>query len=204
MTDTNDLIAIVRINEDIKSVVRLASRINMLALNAILLSRKAGAVALGFGVISDELRFFSKTLTQNMHNLMQLSYSSIQTVSLYQRHMRMSQLMALASQQIDEPAYKNSIRVSLERDLLLRNNTSKTYECLQQLLHDADDTSRFGSVIARALKIEATYGGSFSAMLMQIAMEFGLFIDAIPEIINRLNNSVRRKNEKSANHFSAR
>ncbi len=193
MNDTNDLVLIVRVNEDIKSVVKLAHSINLLALNAILLSRKAGNVALGFGVISDELRMFSKTLTKNMEALMQLSYASIQTISLHRRHLRMNTLMASAAEQITEPAYRDYLRSSTEQAMLLRNNTLQAYEHLQILLRDAEDTSRFGSVISRSLKIEATYGGSFSHMLAQIAADFGLFIDAIPDIIDRLNNTMRGK-----------
>lgn len=193
MNDTNDLVLIVRVNEDIKSVVKLAHGINLLALNAILLSRRAGNLALGFGVISDELRMFSKTLTKNMEALMQLSYASIQTISLHRRHLRMNTLMASAAEQITETAYQDYLHASTGQAMLLRNNTLQAYERLQNLLRDAEDTSRFGSVISRSLKIEATYGGSFSHMLAQIAADFGLFIDAIPEIIDRLNNTIRGK-----------
>jgi len=195
MNYTNDLVLIVRVNEDIKSVVKLAHSINLLAINAILLSRKAGNVALGFGVISDELRMFSKTLTKNMEALMQLSYASIQTISLHRRYLRMNTLM--------ESAYRDYLHSSTEQAMLLRSNTLQAYERLQNLLRDAEDTSRFGSVISRSLKIEATYGGSFSNMLAQIAADFGLFIDAIPEIIDRLNNTMRGKNEKGTDNLSA-
>lgn len=193
MSDSNDLALIVRINEDIKSVVKLARSINLLALNAILLSRRAGSVALGFGVISDELRLFSKSLTQTMQTLMQLSYASVQTVSLHQRHIRMNKLMALASQQIAESNFRVDIQHSVERETLLRRNIIQTYEGLQKLLSDAEDASRFGSVISRSLKIEATYGGSFSNMLAQIALDFGRYIDAIPEILNRLHDNLQGK-----------
>jgi hypothetical protein len=203
MNYTNDLVLIVRVNEDIKSVVKLAHSINLLAINAILLSRKAGNVALGFGVISDELRMFSKTLTKNMEALMQLSYASIQTISLHRRYLRMNTLMASAAEQITESAYRDYLHSSTEQAMLLRSNTLQAYERLQNLLRDAEDTSRFGSVISRSLKIEATYGGSFSNMLAQIAADFGLFIDAIPEIIDRLNNTMRGKNEKGTDNLSA-
>ena len=193
MNDTNDLLIIVRVNEDIKSVVKLAQSINLLALNAILLSRKAGSVALGFGVISDELRTFSKMLTKNMEALMHLSYASIQAISLHRRHLRINSIIACAAEQVTQPVHKKCLYSSLEQSIQLRSNTLKAYENLQNLLRDAEDTSRFGSVISRSLKIEATYGGSFSHMLSQIAADFGFFIDAIPDIIDRLNNTMRRK-----------
>ncbi len=190
MDNHNDLAMIVKINEDIKAVVQLARNINLLALNAIILSRKAGDVALGFCVISDELRLFSKTLTKTMQALMQLSYASVQTVSLHQRHLRMNKLMALASQQIESTTHCVNLHHNIEREAQLRKNTLETYEGLQNYLSEAEEASRFGSVIARSLKIEATYGGSFSHLLAQISLDFGLFIDAIPDIISRLSKNI--------------
>lgn len=189
MNKTNDLALIVRINEDIKVVVRLARNINMLALNAILLARKAGDVALGFGVISSELRTFSKILTKNMEALMALSYSSIETVSSQQRRLRMTALMQRAFTELNSEAVRvrlpNAEKVSAKQD-----DASNIYDRLRGLLVEADEASRFGCVISRALKIEATYGGECRDMLTQIAMDFALLIDAIPEVIKRINTNV--------------
>ena len=45
-----DLLRIVRINEEIKRVVSVAFKINIMALNAIFLAKRAGTAARGFGV----------------------------------------------------------------------------------------------------------------------------------------------------------
>ena len=55
-----DLLRIVRINEQIKVVVGVSFKINIMALNAIFLAKRAGTAALGFGVLSNELRVFSQ------------------------------------------------------------------------------------------------------------------------------------------------
>ena len=52
----SELTCIVRVNEEIKSIVATAFRINLMALNAIFLAKRAGNAALGFGVLSNELR----------------------------------------------------------------------------------------------------------------------------------------------------
>ena len=49
-----ELRRIVRINEEIKSVVSTAFKINLMAMNAIFLAKRAGQSALGFGVLSNE------------------------------------------------------------------------------------------------------------------------------------------------------
>lgn len=189
----NDLVLIVRINEDIKKIVRLARKINILALNAILVSRRAGNVALGFGVISDELRSFSKELTTIMSKLTELSYASVQVVSQHQRYHRINRLMTLASENIDTLSIEKQLSTSNARVEVLVNNLREGYQRLQKLVNDADEGSRFGSVISRSLKIEATYGGNFTQLLSQIAVEFGDYIDAIPAILNQLKIYIQGK-----------
>ncbi|WP_151031189.1 hypothetical protein [Cellvibrio sp. KY-GH-1] len=191
--NNNDLALIVRVNEDIKKIVRLASKINILALNAILVSRRAGDVALGFGVISDELRKFSKELTDIMNNLTVLSYESVQVVSQHQRYLRINHLLTLARDNSDAQFIEAQLFNSNKHALVLKNNLRQGYQLLSKLINDADDSSRFGSVISRSLKIEATYGGQFSILLSQIADEFSDYIDAIHPLINELKFYFREK-----------
>lgn len=191
--NNNDLALIVRVNEDIKKIVRLASKINILALNAILVSRRAGDVALGFGVISDELRKFSKELTDIMNNLTVLSYESVQVVCQHQRYLRINHLLTLARDNSDAQFIETQLFNSNKHTLVLKNNLRQGYQLLSKLINDADDSSRFGSVISRSLKIEATYGGQFSILLSQIADEFSDYIDAIHPLINELKFYFREK-----------
>lgn len=191
MQADNDLSRIVRINEDIKSVVRLARKINILALNAILLSRKAGHVAIGFGVIADELRIFSRGLTSTMQDLMSISYGSIGIVSQCQRQSRRDRLLEATSDSLDAQRLTHRKFVTHEDSTFL--NLHRVFSDIRKLLVSADDSSRFGSVIARSLKIEATYGGNFCSMLTQIALEFSHYIDAIPDLLTRIQTNLQGK-----------
>ncbi|HMM71224.1 MAG TPA: chemotaxis protein, partial [Rhodocyclaceae bacterium] len=53
---------IVRINEQIKAVIGDAFRVRMMSLNALILAKRAGQSAVGFGVLSNELRGFASEL----------------------------------------------------------------------------------------------------------------------------------------------
>jgi hypothetical protein len=57
-----ELRRIVRASEEIKSVVATAARIDLMAMNAIFLAKRAGRNALDFGVLSNELRRFAMDL----------------------------------------------------------------------------------------------------------------------------------------------
>ena len=76
-----ELRRIVRINEEIKSVVATAFKINLMAMNAIFLAKRAGQTALGFGVLSNELRRFATDLQQQMTVLREMTYGSVATVT---------------------------------------------------------------------------------------------------------------------------
>ena len=59
----------VLIHEEVKVVVIHCFEINLMGLNAILLAKKAGERARGFGVISGELRLLSLDLQSSMQRL---------------------------------------------------------------------------------------------------------------------------------------
>ena len=61
-----ELRRIVRISEEIKRVVATAFKINLMAMNAIFLAKRAGQSALGFGVLSNDLRRFATDLPTQM------------------------------------------------------------------------------------------------------------------------------------------
>ena len=97
-----DLLRIVRINEEIKSVVGVAFKINIMALNAIFLAKRAGTAALGFGVLSNELRVFSQDLRDGMSALTGLIHSCVNEVSLVLQDIRHTRLLRLAVEQSSE------------------------------------------------------------------------------------------------------
>ena len=191
MAAINDLARIVTINEEIKAVVVRAHRINLLALNAILLSRRAGGVAVGFGVISQELRGFSRNLMQNMQALMNLSFDSIQIVSKHQRYARINDLIHQATELAQYANVTERFALAEERFRQLRLAFSDTYRKLESLVLDADEAARFGDVISRSLKIEAAYGGPYRTLLGEIAKQFSEFINDIPVLLKALSQQVQ-------------
>lgn len=193
MGATNDLLLIVRINESIKSVVRLARKINILALNAILLSRRAGSVALGYTVISNELRLFSRELTLVMNKLTAVSNDAVQVVSYQCRYNHINELMNATSLGIELPVIQHQLLASDAKLGQMSRELQERYGHLKSVLIDADDNSRFGTVISRSLKIEATYCGAFAPHLTQIASEFGEYIDGIPPLLNEAKLYMQKK-----------
>lgn len=174
------LYQVVTVNEHIKRVVTVAHQIELVALNAILLAKRVGRSAAGFGIISDELRRFSQDLRAQMQNVRQASQVAIQACSALIRHARRDELLHRAG-----ISFSGDILQALERDML------QARRGLCQLLEEAAKLCRFGDIITRAAKIEAAYAGGYSLRLTEIAADFDNHILGVQQLLTRLERELR-------------
>lgn len=187
---SEELQRIVRINEQIKSVVRPAFRINVMALNAIMLARRAGDAARGFGVLSDELRRFSGELSQQMTGLRTLTSASVATVTELikkARYLAITERMQTRIDGIEQTVMKvcerQRAQVSMRADAL--HQTQR--ELRRLVVDDILPLMQLGTVLARSAHIEAAYGGRFATELGQVSSEFSHTIDEIEAALTALH-----------------
>jgi methyl-accepting chemotaxis protein len=190
-----ELRRIVRINEEIKSVVATAFKINLMAMNAIFLAKRAGQAALGFGVLSNELRRFATDLQEQMSALRQMTYGSVATVNALVKQARFARIVDRAREQssvkgreILDIVVKGRHDVDLEEK---RSRLKVVNRRLQQMLADTTQLVELGSVLARSAKIEAAYSGGFSASLTQVSSDFENTISLIQRSLEELNKNHR-------------
>lgn len=176
----SDLRRIVRINEEIKTIVATAFQINLMALNAIFLAKRAGQSALGFGVLSDELRRFARDLDRNMTELRSITFGLVAGVTAMMRRRRMERILERADRQSGGcvraalAAMHSAGTARIERDA---EDMKATRRLLQRQLDDTVQLVELGSVLARSARIEAAYGGRYSIPLTQVSAEFDNIID---------------------------
>lgn len=192
-----ELRRIVRINEEIKTVVKTAYRINLMAMNAIFLAKRAGQSALGFGVLSNELRRFATDLEQQMLALGQATGGSVSTVTAMVKEARAIKVLERARAQC-EGAGRDII------DDLLRRRSATTYSDrrdqvaalnrnLAMMIESTASLVEMGGVLARSAKIEAAYGGSFSQSLKQVSSDFEGTISEIRKSLDCLSKFQMRE-----------
>lgn len=184
----HNLLSVIFVTEHVKSVVLCAHKINLLALNAMLLSKRSGQAAVGFGVISNELRSFSRDLASCMKVLDRIAFESLSIISILHKQQRLNYLLNLAAEQ-SPPNGRQALVNYQERFLGYElETTARLNRHRQTFASDLEEAGRlgdYGDVIARFAKIEAAYGNAFSGQLMEIAQEFnGLIRDVIPLIQN--------------------
>ncbi|MDP2808846.1 MAG: chemotaxis protein [Rhodocyclaceae bacterium] len=202
MTETQnpgrELRRIVRINEEIKNVVAIAFKINLMAMNAIFLAKRAGQTALGFGVLSNELRHFAMELQKQMNVLREMTYGSVATVTALVKQTRTNRILERActdAKGLGRKLIDDLIRSRHDESFLHRQNQiTALNRRLNQMVADTAQLVELGSVLARSAKIEAAYGGSFSASLMQVSSDFE---ETIGEIQQSLASLTKQQSQES-------
>ncbi len=178
---SSELARIVRVNEEIKAIVATAFRINLMALNAIFLAKRAGNAALGFGVLSNELRRFAQDLTRNMASLRDMTSGSVGNVTGVVQYQRNSAILAEAIRLSGEgvPGAREACRRGVARLSAQQAKLRALDIRLRSAVEETQQLVELGGVLARSAKIEAAYGGTFSPALMQVSTDFAEVIAQI-------------------------
>lgn len=178
---SGELAGIVRVNEEIKAIVATAFRINLMALNAIFLAKRAGNAALGFGVLSNELRRFAQDLTRRMSSLRDMTSGSVGSVTGVVQQQRNTAILTEAIRLSGEGV--PGVREARKRGALRLAEQQASLRALDLRLRAAVEETQqlveLGGVLARSAKIEAAYGGGFSPALMQVSTDFAEVIAQI-------------------------
>lgn len=185
----NDLLRIVRINEEIKAIVGVAFKINIMALNAIFLAKRAGTAARGFGVLSHELRVFSQDLRDSMVGLTRLIHACVSEVSHVLQDIRQTRLL---HQAVESSRDGRLVEVLAERESRNAEHAQHLVVLRKQLkraLDDAFQLVELGGMLAKSAKIEAAYGQSFAASLAQVSGEFDGVVEEIRTSLEALRRS---------------
>lgn len=185
-----DLLRIARINEEIKAVVAAAFRINIMALNAIFLAKRAGTAALGFGVLSNELRSFSGELRETMLALNRLICSSVAEVSVLLQDSRCNGILMAAAATAPPGSRLHAVVARREQHTAVyRAKLSRLRRSLRSSIDDAYRLVELGGVLAKSAKIEAAYGAGFSTALGQVSGEFDGGVETIRGTLDALRKS---------------
>lgn len=180
---------IVRINEEIKSVVSVAFKINIMALNAIFLAKRAGTAARGFGVLSNELRVFSQDLRDCMSSLTGLVHACVDDVSRMLQDIRHTSLLRQAVEMSPKPEVRAVLKAREAENERHAQSLSSQRRQLKRALEEAFRMVELGGVLAKSAKIEAAYGQSFAVPLAQVSGEFDGVVEEIRVSLESLRNS---------------
>lgn len=188
-TKVIDFLTVVRINEGIKHVVDISFNVNIVALNAMLRAKQAGASAAGFGVSSTELRRFSAGLDTIMSELSTSVSALVAMVAAARKRERLNRCYRRARRQLEaESARLHAVleRKELEMQAIMADVTG-VLRRLRHHLARAEKMARMGMTTARASKIEAVYCNRLAADLKQVAETIEHTIDELLTTIKTIS-----------------
>lgn len=183
-----DLHRVVRINEEIKKVVRISSEVNLVALNAMLTAKRSGEKSRGFGVVSSELRVFSGKLEHFMTDLEAPVFELLNGVAQLLKQARVQRHFTLAMRGSDS-AKRLLAPVMMRKEAELavgREKVKRDWMRLSMLLNRALQLCETGGALSRSAKIEAVYGGDMTASLKQVSNQIEQTVESILDIIKTL------------------
>lgn len=196
--DGSGLVRVMGINERIKGIAATAFQVNIMALNAILLARRAGRMALGFSVLSNELRDFIRRIDGAMARLSELTQETVRDVSQQARQGQIQRSLMSAQIQLarhDRASAGALPQVLASRTRLAGLGTERAATLKKSMLSTLEDAwhlGQHGQVLARTARIEATYGGEFAGALTQVALDFDASINEIIALIVALRAYVEK------------
>lgn len=162
----SELLRVIRVNEDIKKVVHISRVVSLTALNAKFMSHKSGARSLGFGVVSTELRNFSRDLGLHMAAMERLIYSLVGRVAYVQRRRRQIALLRRAFRGNTGAVMMESLQRQLDG---VGQEISQEQARFRHELDRALKLCKLGSTFAQRAKVEAVYGNELAGGLTQVS-----------------------------------
>lgn len=188
-----ELIRAVEISEGVKRVAAITARISRVGINAIVLAHRAGDLARGFGVLSNELRTFTQQVTVLMTKLSQTSLQMVESVSALLRQSHNVTLLKRTQHELRRRDAPPMVDAVLDRRIgdcrQRKDELGRLQRELQTLLEEARQSGQFGTVLARTARIEVTYAGTHAAELGDVAKEFGLAINQIVDSLEQLSHT---------------
>ncbi|MBV1777470.1 hypothetical protein KSF73_17250 [Burkholderiaceae bacterium DAT-1] len=179
------------LRQGIRRVAACAFTVNTLGINAILTAKRYGDHARGFGIISSELRHFSKALLVEMQVLTDLGMQLIREESnLLKRH-RCMELLIRTEQASPHSGLQAVIQTLKSDDSLKMIELNKVNKQMHIALGNAFEICLFGSVIARSARIESAHANTQGDALTDAANDFAKQVDSILLSLETLKRALR-------------
>lgn len=173
----------VAINEDVKRVAGISRAVNLAALNAMLIAKRSGRAAAGFGVVSVELRTFSQRLDQVMADVGRTVEVLVHDAArlCQQRHRQIVLERTACDVLAATLADKAAVIARIEDEIAVSN------QLLATGLGKALRLCATGGAISRSAKIESVSCREFAVDLKQVSDQVEQAIAGMMDIVKRLH-----------------
>lgn len=176
----------VAINEEVKRVVKISNEVNLAAINAMLIAKRSGRSAAGFGVVSVELRAFSQQLDRVMVEVGAVVASLVVSgATLCRQRQRQRILQQVAGDLASTPLLQKEEIINV-----IGQKIGADIGCLLGGLGKALRLCAIGGAISRSAKIESVHCRQFATELQQVAEQVAQAIEGMMGIVKALQQQL--------------
>ena len=177
--------------EDIKLIIEIPFKTNLIAVNAMLITRRAGVKSRGFSIIALELRLLSGKLRELMNEVSKIITVMIYDVTILCKAQRMMGYLQRALVG-DQHAIIDSAIAHKQADMnKLNHGIEDGLSSLLSALESAYEFCKTSEALSRNAKIEAAYGQELSGELKLVAERIETTMNEITASLQTLIHNIR-------------
>jgi hypothetical protein len=186
---------VARLNEGRKTLTATSLRVNLLALDAMVQSRRAGGSLRGFDEVSSQMRTWTLELVGGLEELGRLNRDVLVLLSLVQKEQRSLDLLEAAAARGTSAAMEAALERQRAAQEARSEELRRAWRKLVNGLEDLDLLGMMASVLSRAAMIEAASGNADQRQqLGAVSEEFHHNADEVMRLLKELLRGARRGN----------
>lgn len=185
---------VIDINEAGKSLLLRSFEINLRALDAIVQSKRNGALLRGFDEVSSQIRTWSRQLQGDVERLVQCGLEAVTGASLIIRERRMRRLMAAAAERGDDASARACSEDMQARLARHEAALSQRWRQIGGLVDDLKQLGMMACVLSRSALIEASSAGDDSREhLTLVSRDFYAKSEEVVETVGALARTMKEE-----------
>jgi hypothetical protein len=177
--------------EDVKLIIEIPFKTNLIAINAMLITRRAGIKSRGYSVIARELRLLSGKLRELMNEVSKIITRMIYDVTILCKAQRMQGYLQRALDGDQHEIIESAIARKQADMNKLNQGIEQGLSSLLITLENAYEYCRTSEALSRNAKIEAAYGQELSGELKLVAERIETTMNEITSSLQTLIHSIR-------------
>ncbi|HTQ03281.1 MAG TPA: hypothetical protein VMI54_05470 [Polyangiaceae bacterium] len=182
---------VVALSEASKALLARSFKVNLLALDAMVQSKRGGGNLRGFDEVSSQMRLWSRDLHRDLQQLEARTRNLVARTSLVRKEKHTIDLLRAAALASRNSALLAAYEARGERHEALERELAGDWRAVREMLGDLDQLGLMAIVLSRSAMIEASSGSQAQReQLSSVSREFYRNSEAVTETIKTVLKTV--------------
>jgi len=181
------------LNEAAKELISRSFQVNLLALDAMVQSKRGGSSLRGFDEVSSQMRSWSRDLHKELEHLRQLSRDVVVDVSTASKEGHLLRLLARAAASAGNELATQTVTARRADESEREEQLKRRWREVLDAVGDLDQLGMMAVVLSRSAMIEASSGSAEQrAQLNDVSQQFYSNSEAVVNVLKGLLKVMRQ------------